>query len=91
MMELVPAQTYPLSTAVLPVLGADFASPLIHNASTHFQVESKYGDIPNFVRNCGSEGTLLYLENVEMAPPALGRALLAIKRAGWRLTPNPYR
>lgn len=132
MMELVPAQTDPLSTAVLSVLGADFISPVVQNSSMHFQVKSipwsvrfdtpfnltaqtrwqrldqpnqpaslcgrliggcidtiawlagsQYGDIPSFVRNCGSDGTLLYLENVEMAPPGLVRALLAIKRAGW--------
>lgn len=44
---------------------------------------SKYGDIPNFVKESASRGTVLYIENVEMAPPALVRALLAIRRSGW--------
>jgi muramoyltetrapeptide carboxypeptidase LdcA involved in peptidoglycan recycling len=44
---------------------------------------SKYGDIPGFVRASRSVGTVLYIENVEMPPPALVRALLAVRRSGW--------
>ena len=44
---------------------------------------SMYGDIPRFVRANDDEGTILYLENVEMAPPGIVRALLALRRAGW--------
>jgi muramoyltetrapeptide carboxypeptidase LdcA involved in peptidoglycan recycling len=44
---------------------------------------SKYGDIPSFVKESAGLGTVLYIENVEMAPPALVRALLAIRRSGW--------
>jgi muramoyltetrapeptide carboxypeptidase len=44
---------------------------------------SKYGDIPGFVKESGSVGTVLYFENAEMPPTALVRALLAIRRCGW--------
>lgn len=44
---------------------------------------SKYGDIPRFVQESGSRGTVLYLENVEMAPPCMVRALLALRRHHW--------
>lgn len=42
-----------------------------------------YGDIPGFIRTHRQDGTILYLENVEMAPPALLRALLSLRRQGW--------
>lgn len=44
---------------------------------------SKYGDIPRFIQESGSRGTVLYLENAEMAPPCMVRALLALRRQGW--------
>jgi muramoyltetrapeptide carboxypeptidase len=44
---------------------------------------TQFGDLPSFVRRNRAEGTLLYLENVEMGPTALVRALLALKRHGW--------
>lgn len=44
---------------------------------------SKFGDVPSFVQRHRSEGTLLYLENVELGPTALVRALLSLKRHGW--------
>ena len=44
---------------------------------------SKYGDIPRFTQASGSLGTVLYLENVELAPPSLVRALLALRRQRW--------
>lgn len=44
---------------------------------------TKYGDIPSFVRRAGKRGTIVYLENAEMSPPALVRALLSLRRHGW--------
>jgi muramoyltetrapeptide carboxypeptidase LdcA involved in peptidoglycan recycling len=44
---------------------------------------SKYGDIPSFIQASGKRGTILYLENVELAPPGLVRALLALRRHRW--------
>ncbi|MDP2369559.1 S66 family peptidase [Rhodoferax sp.] len=44
---------------------------------------SKYGDIPRFIQASGRLGTILYLENVEMAAPSMVRALLALRRQRW--------
>lgn len=44
---------------------------------------TKFGDIPSYVDRNRGDGVILYLENVEMAPPGLVRALLALKRHGW--------
>jgi len=44
---------------------------------------SKYGNVPRFIQESGESGAILYLENVELAPPALVRALLALRRNGW--------
>jgi muramoyltetrapeptide carboxypeptidase LdcA involved in peptidoglycan recycling len=44
---------------------------------------SKYGDIPSFIQASGTTGTILYLENVEMTPPGLVRALLSLRRSRW--------
>lgn len=44
---------------------------------------TRFGDIPAFVEQAGQCGTILYLENVNMAPPTLVRALLALKRHRW--------
>ncbi|CAG0984078.1 muramoyltetrapeptide carboxypeptidase [Burkholderiales bacterium] len=44
---------------------------------------TRFGDIPSFVRQHQDQGVILYLENVEMAPPGMVRALLALKRHGW--------
>lgn len=44
---------------------------------------SKYGDLPRFIQASGSLGTVLYLENAELAPPSLVRALLALRRQRW--------
>ena len=44
---------------------------------------SAYGDVPGFIRRSGAAGSILYLENVEMAPTGLVRALLALRRSGW--------
>lgn len=44
---------------------------------------SKYADIPRFIQESGEHGTILYIENVELLPPALVRALLALRRSRW--------
>lgn len=44
---------------------------------------SVYGDVPTFIRAAGADGALLYLENCEMPPVAVVRAMLALKRHGW--------
>ncbi|MFT3817452.1 MAG: hypothetical protein QM750_07485 [Rubrivivax sp.] len=44
---------------------------------------TRFGDIPSFVEQNQGQGAVLHLENVEMAPPALVRALLSLKRHGW--------
>ena len=44
---------------------------------------TRYGDIPSFVKSNRSQGTVLYLENAEMSPTGLVRALLSLKRHGW--------
>lgn len=44
---------------------------------------SPYGDIPRFVRESGTVGTILYLENAGMHPTALVRALCGLRLNGW--------
>ncbi len=44
---------------------------------------TKYGDVPSFIKRAGESGAILYLENVELSPPALVRALLSLRRQGW--------
>jgi muramoyltetrapeptide carboxypeptidase len=44
---------------------------------------TRYGDVPAFIASCGKEGTLLYLENAELAPFELGRALHCLRMNGW--------
>lgn len=44
---------------------------------------TRYGDVPGFIEGHRRTGTVLYLENCEMAPPALLRALLSLKRQRW--------
>ena len=44
---------------------------------------TEYGDVPSFVEAAGRSGAILFLENVEMAPPGLARALLSLRRHGW--------
>jgi muramoyltetrapeptide carboxypeptidase len=39
--------------------------------------------VPSFIKRAGSPGAIVYLENVEMSPPALVRALLSLRRQGW--------
>lgn len=42
-----------------------------------------YGDVPSFVRARGDEGVILYLENVQLAPLELLRALKSLEYHGW--------
>lgn len=42
-----------------------------------------YGNVPGFVKASGSEGVLLYIENVEMHPCELLRALWSLRLHGW--------
>ena len=39
--------------------------------------------MPRFAEAAGADGTLLYLENAEMAPCNLARALLGLRFSGW--------
>lgn len=42
-----------------------------------------YGDLPQFIQQASSDGTIFYFENAEFSPPALKRCLLSLKRQGW--------
>lgn len=44
---------------------------------------TSYGDLPRFVQQASSDGTIFYFENAEFSPPALKRCLLSLKRQGW--------
>ena len=44
---------------------------------------SLHGDVPTFIRAHRDTGTLLYLENAELSPTALVRALHGLRWAGW--------
>jgi muramoyltetrapeptide carboxypeptidase LdcA involved in peptidoglycan recycling len=46
-------------------------------------VGTRYGDVPGFVQAAGDEGCLLFLENCELSPVALVRALTHLRYAGW--------
>jgi muramoyltetrapeptide carboxypeptidase LdcA involved in peptidoglycan recycling len=50
---------------------------LVHTAGTAF------GDVAGFIARHRTEGVILYLENAEMSPPALLRALHRLRWAGW--------
>lgn len=42
-----------------------------------------HGDVREFIERCGSEGTILYLENAELSPTELVRALHRLRWSGW--------
>ena len=42
-----------------------------------------YGDVPGFIRESGDDGTILYLENVQLAPLELLRAFKSLEYHGW--------
>jgi muramoyltetrapeptide carboxypeptidase LdcA involved in peptidoglycan recycling len=44
---------------------------------------TRYGDVPGWRRRCGEDGVIMHLENVELGPGALVRALTALRRHGW--------
>jgi muramoyltetrapeptide carboxypeptidase LdcA involved in peptidoglycan recycling len=44
---------------------------------------TKFGDIPTFAKANSHLGTVLFLENAEMSPTGVVRALLSLKRKGW--------
>ncbi len=50
---------------------------LTHTAGT------VHGDVQGFIRRCGADGVVLYLENAEQPPVALVRALHRLRWAGW--------
>lgn len=50
---------------------------LVHTAGTPF------GDVRRFIAQAGGEGVILYLENAEMSPTELVRALHRLRWAGW--------
>ena len=132
LLEFVPAQTDPLTTAVLTILASDLGAPVVQRSSARWQrawqdyavspgapyaltaptewkrldgskaplrfaghlvggcidtimglAGTRYGDVPGFVRRCGRHGAIVYLENAELPPPALVRALLSLRRHGW--------
>ncbi len=44
---------------------------------------SPHADVPAFIARHRADGVLLYLENAELSPPALVRALHTLRWAGW--------
>jgi muramoyltetrapeptide carboxypeptidase LdcA involved in peptidoglycan recycling len=44
---------------------------------------SPHGDVPGFVARSGADGAILYLENAELAPAGVARALQTLRWAGW--------
>lgn len=43
----------------------------------------EHGDVCSFIARCGPAGAVLYLENAELSPVALVRALHGLRWAGW--------
>jgi len=44
---------------------------------------TRFGNVPAFIKACGADGTLLYLENAEMSPVQVARALHNLRMNGW--------
>jgi len=44
---------------------------------------TQYGDVPRYVRECGDDGVLLYLENCEQNPCEMLRTLASLRLHGW--------
>ena len=80
------ALTEPTRWQVLSGAGElDFAGRLIGgclDTLVHL-AGSVHGDVREFIDRNGDEGTILYLENAELAPAALVRALHRLRWAGW--------
>lgn len=132
LMDLAPSQTDSLVNGVFDVLMHDGGTPIVQNASGHYQVQgipfqtdtnaalnqteptrwrrldgragpltvqgrliggcldtvsrlagTRFGDVPAFVRRCGSDGTLLYLENCEQSPCEMLRTFHSLRLHGW--------
>jgi len=128
LMDLVPAQTDPLSSRALEPLVSD--ASFSQRASAHFQtawvdwkqqpgaafqldqptrvrtldgramhargrliggcidtlaslVGTRFGDVPRFTRAHRDEGVIVFLENCELAPGQLARALTQMRLSGW--------
>jgi muramoyltetrapeptide carboxypeptidase LdcA involved in peptidoglycan recycling len=46
-------------------------------------VGTPYGDVPKFAKRYADDGVILYLENCELTPCRVERALLQMRYAGW--------
>lgn len=46
-------------------------------------VGTRFGDVPRFIREHRAEGVILFLENCELTPPQLTRALTQMRLTGW--------
>lgn len=46
-------------------------------------VGTDFAPVPEFIARCGEDGAILFLENVELQPPALVRTLFCLRRNGW--------
>ncbi len=46
-------------------------------------VGTRFGNLPDFTRQHRRDGVILYLENAELAPPAVFRHLTQMRMAGW--------
>ncbi|CAE6824414.1 S66 family peptidase [Paraburkholderia haematera] len=44
---------------------------------------TRFGNVPDYIKACGADGTLLYLENAEMKPVQVLRALHSLRMNGW--------
>ena len=44
---------------------------------------TEWGNLPQFIHQCGDDGAILYFENVEMGPCELTRALYSLRLHGW--------
>lgn len=44
---------------------------------------TQYGDLPGFVKSSAGDGVVLYIENAEMPPCELLRALWSVRLHGW--------
>jgi|GEM_PF-96990 len=128
LMDLVPAQTDPLTTGALGILASSV--PFTQRSSTHYQtafvdwkrtpgvpfqldqptrihsldglpvrvsgrliggcidtcmhlIGTAFGDVPGFLRRHRDEGVIVFLENCDLTPAQLTRALTQMRLAGW--------
>lgn len=72
--------------ALLHGTSANFSGRLIGGCIDTIKhlIGTPYGDLPGFVSEFSQgEGVVLHLENCELSPPELYRALVSMKYAGW--------